>query len=625
MTLYRYYLPTCLVLLLLIMGCSGKSTIPTSPASSDDLPFIAAMDINDAPGHCLAGYWGINIDTEMLKATIELQRHPEMHINVTTMLPPPGIHVNSYDPITSIVDVDVTINNPYLINGYDVRLIIYTDNIGHKLVNADDWTSLYDIPGGSPYNINPFKAYAKDTPNRRFPGQSQFTENLLVYLPGGNPNVMFAVDASYPGNCEEPFEISGFTQGILEDLIGSTTDVEVTVRDWHNDVNAVYLFCPEITGQPLKSFTQLTTEVWQMDLSNNTGASSGIYDGWLIASSINSGSLLLYDQVEITVTLTGIPTSPVQIASVNIGGETYSVAIQDDYAYVAAGQAGMKVVDIYPPESASVISSLEIDGSESTHGIVLEGFHAYVSTTRFEGTISPHCLKGALAVIDVSDPNNPLIDDPANDIVNLPYPGRHLAFEGLTAYVATGRFVGTHRRGSLNCVGVNDINDPEPTVIASVETYCSHDIAISHHYAFLADGEPGLKVYDVSDPRSPGLQESFNTYNAYGIDIDGAYAYIADSWHGLKIIDVSIPTNVYLIGEIATNDWAYNVTVVENFAYIADGEAGLTVVDVSDPTNPLEYGDGLDTDGNAMDIVVVLNYAYLADGWGGLKIIQLWD
>lgn len=153
MTLYRYYLPTCLILLLLILGCSGKNTIPTSPAASaDGLPFIAAMEINDAPGHCLAGYWGISIDTEKLTATVEPIRDITTHYNLTSLLPP-IVTINSYIPSTGILDADIMLQNPYgppnPIDGYDIRGIIFTDAGGATLTNADDWTPLFDIQGGS--------------------------------------------------------------------------------------------------------------------------------------------------------------------------------------------------------------------------------------------------------------------------------------------------------------------------------------------------------------------------------------------------------------------------------------------------------------------------------------------
>ncbi len=91
-----------------------------------------------------------------------------MEVHVTSMLPIPSLSVNSFDPVNNILDLDATITNPTNIDAYDIRLIVYTDNIGHLLKNPDNWTHLFDIPEG--LWSNPFKAYAKGEQNRVFSG-----------------------------------------------------------------------------------------------------------------------------------------------------------------------------------------------------------------------------------------------------------------------------------------------------------------------------------------------------------------------------------------------------------------------------------------------------------------------
>ena len=227
-------------------SCSNKTTAPTVPDNSFfDLP---TPQINEVPGRTLLGTWTITFDTENLDFEINSSRISEMHYNATHLIPAPQILINGFDPITNIIDVDVTISNPYPLDVYDVRLIIYTDSVGHKLQNDDGWTALYEIPGGLP--INPFKAYAKDQPNSLFAGQTEYTENLQILLPGGNPNVSFAIDASYPGNCEEPHKIGNFSQGVLYDQIGSSAIIQVDVYDWQNDEPWCQPWCqPKCHGQ----------------------------------------------------------------------------------------------------------------------------------------------------------------------------------------------------------------------------------------------------------------------------------------------------------------------------------------------------------------------------------------
>lgn len=299
--------------MLIAAGCSGDTITPITPDNQIcDFTIPVSDNSETNSNRTLWGMWTVDFNVESMdflsiSKGMSLQAEPSRelsaHFNITSLIPTPGIVVNSYDPLTNIVDVDFTISNPYSINGYDVRLIIFTDGVGHKLVNADDWTALYDIAQGLP--INPFKAYSKQEPNRIFYAHSQRTENLQIFLPGGNPSVTFAVDASYPDNCHEPYEICNFYQDPLNDTIGASADIAITVRDWQSDTSAVNLYCPAITGVTLVPFVKIDTETWEMDLVNETGASEGDYSGFVLATSANSGALTLYDAVTITVTSSG--------------------------------------------------------------------------------------------------------------------------------------------------------------------------------------------------------------------------------------------------------------------------------------------------------------------------------
>ncbi|MBU1023758.1 hypothetical protein KKB99_05680, partial [bacterium] len=198
-------------------SCSNKTATPITPMDpgiDSSLPVVEFS--GEETNHSLLGMWTINFNLDELTVKITPEtRDTAFHFNVTSLVPAPEIIINSWDPFIEVIDVDVTITNPYAVDAYDVRLIIYTDSVGHKLQNDDGWTSLYDKPGGLP--INPFKAYAKTIQDRKFAGLAEHTENLQILLPGGNPSVTFAIDASYPGNCEEPHKIGNMSQGTLYD------------------------------------------------------------------------------------------------------------------------------------------------------------------------------------------------------------------------------------------------------------------------------------------------------------------------------------------------------------------------------------------------------------------------
>lgn len=269
------------VLAVTILGCSKNSINPVQSGLMQD---ISSFDIpaSEFKGNRNAvGFYSMEIDPENLTASVVPDREISGHFNLTGVLPVTVI-VNSYDPFSGVLDVDVTVLNSYSYDGYDLRLIIF-QNSGHKLLNADNWTNLYDLPGGLP--VNPFKSYAKDETNRIFRGLSQHTEKLLIFIPQGNFSVKFAIDSSWPGNCREPYEINNFFQGYLIDTTGAQASAYVDVYDWQNNIDSVYLYCPAVTGQPIVAFNHLEENKYKLDLVNSTGASEGFYFGIILAYS----------------------------------------------------------------------------------------------------------------------------------------------------------------------------------------------------------------------------------------------------------------------------------------------------------------------------------------------------
>ncbi len=67
-------------------------------------------------------------------------------------------------------------------------------------------------------------------------------EKYLIQLPSP-PHfevLTFAVDASWPTNCLEPYAIENFSQeDILYDTPGMTAELKVDVLDWQDDVQEV--------------------------------------------------------------------------------------------------------------------------------------------------------------------------------------------------------------------------------------------------------------------------------------------------------------------------------------------------------------------------------------------------
>ena len=254
-----------------LAGCSSNKSNPVIPENQDnglDLPFIesdqtlsdhqllgsftATFNIEspgtaDGPSACGAGVPPAS-SAVAPTASVTPTRHPLAHHNITDLIPTPLITINSWDPISETIDIGIQLHNPTWTSVYDVRLIIFTDPAGHLLTNDDNWTPLWDIPLGQ--IANPFKAYAKNQPNRIFTGETFHSENFKIKCPNNNFSIQFAIDASFPDNCEDPYEIRNFEQGFLFENTGSSTTISLDILDWQEDVSSVKLSCQQITGQP---------------------------------------------------------------------------------------------------------------------------------------------------------------------------------------------------------------------------------------------------------------------------------------------------------------------------------------------------------------------------------------
>lgn len=156
-------------------------------------------------------------------------------------------------------------------------------------------------------------------------------------------------------------------------------------------------------------------------------------------------------------------------------------------------------------------------------------------------------------------------------------------------------------------------------------------LAVAGDHAYVAAGEGGLRVIDISDPAAPTEVGFYATPgSAWSIAAAENTAYVA-AGDGLHILDISNPIAPTSIGFYGTPDAALDVAVVGSIAYIAETfseddnpleRGGLRIVDVSDPAAPKEIisYDALEF---ANDVAVAGDYAYVADGADGLVILRL--
>jgi hypothetical protein len=191
-------------------------------------------------------------------------------------------------------------------------------------------------------------------------------------------------------------------------------------------------------------------------------------------------------------------------------------------------------------------------------------------------------LVGAATLLDGNPANNFLERALTYNPDGLLAGARDVTIAGTYAYVAC----------NVGLVIVN-IDDPLHPFVASVvgpeALHQPRDVQVQFRYAFVCDDE-GVKVLDVTDPARPVIKAAVRLPDARRIYVARTYAYVAGGEQGLVILDVSNPEQpridqVFNAGGKINDlhDVKLGITYVSQFAYLADGRNGLCVVQLTSP------------------------------------------
>ncbi len=228
-------------------------------------------------------------------------------------------------------------------------------------------------------------------------------------------------------------------------------------------------------------------------------------------------------------------------------------------------------------------------------------------------------------------------ESPFHVVASVPLPSANegVACLGDYAYVAGGQ-AGLH---------VFDVSDPgAPVLIETVNTtkYAeSVDIIRTFANATLLDialvveGTEGITTYDVTDPldvtsfnQGTTAVDGNRIFVQESVDPDEPFVvYLAESWKGVRIFESApdFPGVLEYNGVFAgTRGYAMGIAVRDGYAYVADDEMGIGVLDVRERVlGAVELVSAADTPGNALDVAVDGDYAFVADGVEGLAVFRI--
>ncbi|MDT4895061.1 MAG: hypothetical protein QOH25_138 [Acidobacteriota bacterium] len=162
----------------------------------------------------------------------------------------------------------------------------------------------------------------------------------------------------------------------------------------------------------------------------------------------------------------------------------------------------------------------------------------------------------------------------------------------------------------------------------------ANNITIAGTYAYITT-ESALVIININDPLKPERVGSIPLNHPRAVAVQFRYGFVVDA-DGLKVIDVTNPERARLVdGSLLRLNDAHDVYVARTYAYVANGHEGIAIVDVENPEKPalyMMYDAKGETGGALRDThqvkVAMTNaslYAYVADGAAGLRVLQLTD
>ncbi len=286
------------------------------------------------------------------------------------------------------------------------------------------------------------------------------------------------------------------------------------------------------------------------------------------------------------------------------------VIVQDNYAYLVAGQAGLWIIDVSDPANPVEVGFYNTLGSAT--GINLRGDYAYVT---WQICSHPYC-SNQLRIVDISNPNKPI------------EVGTYKTLNTITAVELVGEWAYLGVKGELEVLNISQPDKMrESTLFEHAYGYSPYDIVANGNYIYLAAGDTGLQVFDISNPTYPVEMGTFKVSDmktAYKLTLVESHIYLVDSKQ-LHIIDISNPTVPISVSVTPLDMGRYPnpaIAITEGYAYLTTASTGLHTLDVSTLTSPKKVnvfgGPNL-----AQGIAVINDYAYVADGYLGLRIFDI--
>lgn len=256
-------------------------------------------------------------------------------------------------------------------------------------------------------------------------------------------------------------------------------------------------------------------------------------------------------------------SSPVTTTMFDTSGVVNGIAIYDDRVFIANGPAGLQVIDVTDPSVPVLMGRLENGSSISTVAMSPDGTKAFIADDNNE-----------LLIVSVTNPNSleTLASLDVDQVLDI-----EVSADGNLLYLATIR--------GLSIVDIADLSN-----ILTLGTFDSDFPIVSSALSddglmFVTDGSDLLTILNVTTSSQPTLIGSFELDGSLidlAVSKSNDMLYAARGSSGISVISIENINNLQTIASFETSAYAIVLGEQETELYVADDAGGLEVVDVEE-------------------------------------------
>lgn len=276
--------------------------------------------------------------------------------------------------------------------------------------------------------------------------------------------------------------------------------------------------------------------------------------------------------------------------TLNIGGES-NLAIYNGYAFICKNDS-LLIVDCEPAQIMGIEGVYRNNGFCSKAAVI--GNYIYSAN-----------MASGLAVVDISNPSNPVFAD--SNAQNIYATNISVHPDDQILYV-TDYYRGVH---------IFDAADPEnPVFIRTLESLTDSmatKALFKNGYLYVDYLSYGIKVYDASDPSYPVFAfEKAIPAGVIDFDLsdDGEFLILSTFGTGIRIFKVYAPDSLQYINSLSNFTQVQSLDINGDFCYAGDFAKGVYIIDISNPYFPIQLDSIMAED--YITAVRAINSQYIA-------------